>query len=243
MFSILKREMQSYFFSPFAYAICAVFMLIFTIVFIPNIANLDESGMYIFSFSSVIYKNFFFFIFLIPALTMRTFAEERKSQTEILLLTNPLDSVQITLGKFFAVSAVYLLMLLCSLIYPIITVFTGKVYWSSLICCYLGFFAWGLVCIAIGMLMSALTNSPVIAAITGEVAMLVLIFMDQIAFSLKYSNMPYISKLLMWFSSQARFKMFAQGIFTLADMIFYISMIIVFLIWIILVLERKRFKK
>lgn len=239
----MKREIQSYFYSPFAYAICAVFMLIFTIIFVPEIANLSDSGTYNFSFSTVIYKYFFYFIFLIPALTMRTFAEERKSHTEILLLTNPLDSIQITLGKFFAVSSIYLLMLICSLIYPLVTVFTGKVYWSSLICCYLGFFAWGLVCIAIGMLMSALTSSPVIAAITGEISMLVLIFMDQIAFSLKYSNMQYISKLLFWFSSQARFKMFAQGIFTLADMIFYLSIITVFLIWIVIVLERRRFKK
>jgi ABC-2 type transport system permease protein len=171
---------------------------------------------------------------------MRTFAEERKSQTEVLLLTNPLDNFQIVIGKFLGVAAVYLLMLVVSLAFPIVVLIQGEIYWSSLICCYIGFFAWGLVCIAIGMLMSALTNSPVIAAILGEIAMIFLIFVDTIANSLKYSSMPVISKVLTWASSQARFTMFAQGLFSLADMMFYITTTLVFLSWIIIVLERKR---
>ncbi|GHU52947.1 gliding motility-associated ABC transporter permease subunit GldF [Clostridia bacterium] len=242
MLSILKREIQSYFFSPFAFAICAVFLLVFSIVFIPGIANLSNTNVYIFSFPSVIYKNFSFFIFLIPALTMRTFAEERKSQTEVLLLTNPLDSFQIVIGKFLGVAAVYLLMLITSLIYPIVTLLQGHIYWSSLICCYIGFFAWGLVCITIGMLMSALTNSPVIAAILGEIAMIFLIFTDSLAESLKYSFMPVVSDILTWASTQSRFKLFAQGVFTLSDMIFYVSMMFVFLSWTVIALERRKWK-
>jgi ABC-2 type transport system permease protein len=174
---------------------------------------------------------------------MRTFAEERKSQTEVLLLTNPLDSLQIVLGKFLGVAAVYLLMLTVSMIFPIITLLQGEIYWSSLICCYIGFFAWGLVCITIGMIMSALTNSPVIAAILGEIAMIFLIFVDTIASSLKYSNMPIVSKILTWASTQARFEMFSQGLLSFADLIFYITVTLVFLVWTVIIIEHRRYQR
>jgi ABC-2 type transport system permease protein len=252
MYSIFKREVQSNFFSPFAYVVCAVFMMIFTIAFVPQLSNLnaDTYGVtlpdysqilvYPFSFAQILYQYFLFFVFLIPALTMRSFAEERKSGTEVLLLTTPLDNFQIVLGKFFGIAFIFLVMMIVSLAFPLVVLSIGTVQWSSLICSYIGFFAWGLVCIAVGMMMSALTNSPVIAAVLGEIAMLALVYTNTLAESLKYSALPVVSDVLFWLSSRERFNTFAMGIFSLADIFFYLTMIIVFLSWTIIVLARRR---
>jgi ABC-2 type transport system permease protein len=210
--------------------------------FVPQIANLDDTNTFNFSYASTVYINFSFFVFLLPALTMRTFAEERKAQTEVLLLTNPLNSFQIVMGKFLGVAVVYLAMVALSLVFPLVILSTGTIFWSSLICCYIGFVAWGLVCISICMLMSALTNTPVIAAVLGEIVMIFIIFMDTIASSLKYSFMPVVSDILLWFSPEKRFEMFSQGVFSLSDMIFYITMLVVFLAWNVIALECRKWK-
>jgi ABC-2 type transport system permease protein len=217
-------------------------MLLFSQYFISQISALQSSN-FVFSFSSIIYNYFFYFVFLIPALTMRTFAEERKSGTEILLMTTPLNNFQIVIGKFLGCATIYLLMLVLSLIFPIVTLIYGKVYWSSLFSAYIAFFLWGLVCIAIGLLTSAFTNNPVIAAIIGEMAMLLFLFLDQISTSAKYLNMPVVSDALKFFSSQERFKLFAQGVFALSDLVYYVSMTILVLGWTVILLERRKWKR
>ena len=78
MFSLYKKELQSYFLSPIAYFVIAFFMATFSLTFIQEIGNVSSST-YTFSFSSIFYVNIFYFIFLLPLLTMRTFSEERKT--------------------------------------------------------------------------------------------------------------------------------------------------------------------
>ena len=180
MFSLYKKELQSYFYSPFAYIISALFLLVFSMSFIQGISNMDSS-MFKFSFSNIFYNNFFYFIFMIPLLTMRTFAEERKSHTETLWLSAPVTIPQVVFAKFLAVATVFLLMMVLSLFFPIVAAIKGQVIVSSMICGYLGFFLWGLVCIAVGMMMSALTDNPIIAAVLGETAMIFLIFNSMIS--------------------------------------------------------------
>ena len=114
MFSLYKKELRSYFYSPFAYVIAALFMLVFSIDFIGGLSNLEGTE-YPFSFPNILYTNFFYFVFLIPALTMRTFADERKSGTEVLLITSPLNVFQIVLAKFLAVATVFLMMIIRSI--------------------------------------------------------------------------------------------------------------------------------
>lgn len=243
MFSLYKKELQSYYYSPFAYVIAALFMLIFSIYFVDGIAHLSGTKLS-FSFPSVFYYNFFYFIFLIPALTMRTFAEERKSGTEVLLISSPLNVFQIVIAKFLAISTVYLTMLILTLFYPIITLATGGgVMWSGLICGYSGFFLWGLVCIAVGMLMSSFTESPVIAAILGEGAMILLIFVDSIKDSGLFDNLPKAAKIIGQLSTRERFLSFSEGIFKLSDFVFFLTTIILFVGWTIISVEKRRWSR
>ena len=162
MLALYKKELQSYFLSPIAYFVIAFFMATFSLTFIQDIGNVSSST-YTCSFPSIFYVNIFYFIFLLPLLTMRTFSEERKNGTETLLLSSPLNVTQIVMAKFLATATILLMMLVVSLFYPILTSIYGRVIWSSLICTYIGFFLFGLVCIALGIFISSLTEMPLLA--------------------------------------------------------------------------------
>lgn len=242
MFSVYKKELQSYFFSPLAYVITAIFMLIFSFTFINWLTNLVGTT-FEFSFATIFYNYFFYFIFLIPALTMKSFAEERKAGTEVLLMSSPLNVFQIVIGKFLAIATVYLAMMAVTFIYPVIALINGNVVWSSLICGYIGFFAWGLVCISVGMLMSTFTESQIIAAILGEASMLLLYFVDTFASNSFISTIPVVSDFLTAISPQARFANFATGVFSLSDLVFYITFVIVVLCWTMISVEKRRWTR
>ena len=242
MFSLYKKEVQSYFCSPFAYIVSALFLLVFSMSFIQGISNMDSS-VFKFSFSNIFYNNFFYFIFMIPLLTMRTFAEERKSHTETLWLSAPITIPQVVLAKFFAVATVFLVMMLLSLFFPLVAAVKGSVIVSSLFCGYLGFFLWGMVCIAVGMMMSALTDNPIIAAVLGETAMIFLIFIDNFAETDLVTSLPFLQKILRWFSTEIRFNTFSQGLFTLSDLVFFITITAVVLIWTIIIIEKRRWSR
>lgn len=242
MFSLYKKEVQSYFCSPFAYIVSALFLLVFSMSFIQGISNMDSS-VFKFSFSNIFYNNFFYFIFMIPLLTMRTFAEERKSHTETLWLSAPITIPQVVLAKFFAVATVFLVMMLLSLFFPLVAAIKGTVIVSSLFCGYLGFFLWGMVCIAVGMMMSALTDNPIIAAVLGETAMIFLIFIDNFAETDLVTSLPFLQKVLRWFSTEIRFNTFSQGLFTLSDLVFFITITAVVLIWTIIIIEKRRWSR
>lgn len=242
MFSLYKKEVQSYFYSPFAYVVSALFLIVFSLSFVNAISSMS-SNLLKFSFSNIFYNNFFYFIFMIPLLTMRTFAEERKSHTETLWLSAPITIPQVVLAKYFAVVTVFVMMLVLSLFFPLIAWWKGTVILPSLICGYLGFFLWGLVCIAVGVLLSAMTDNPIIAAVLGEAAMLFLIFLDNFTKTGFVQSLPWLAKILNWFSTEVRFGAFSQGLFSLADLMFYLTLSAVVLVWTVIVIEKRRWSR
>ncbi|MBR3629945.1 MAG: ABC transporter permease [Oscillospiraceae bacterium] len=242
MFALYKKELQSFFFSPFAYVLASLFMFIFSVSFISAIADMDSNTLK-FSFPNIFYNNFFYFIFIIPILTMRSFADERRGGTEVLLLSSPLSVPKIVLAKFLSVVTVYLFMMLTSLFFPIYIAATGAVQWSSLICAYLGFFLWGLVCIAVGMLLSQLTGNAIIAAILGEIIMEGLLFLDLFGATRLVAAYPKLNSLITWFSMQRRFIYFSEGMFRFEDLIFFLSAAVVVICWIIIAIEKRRYSR
>ena len=242
MFSLYKKELQSFFFSPFAYVLTALFMFIFSVSFIIPIGGMDSNELK-FSFPTIFYNNFFYFIFIIPILTMRSFADERRGGTEVLLLSSPLSVTQIVLAKFLAIATVFLFMMVCSLFFPFFAMTKGTIMWSSLICAYLGFLLWGLACIAVGMLLSAFTEHPIIAAILGEIVMEGLLFVDRFAGTALVKANPGLNSVITWFSMQRRFVYFSQGMFRLEDLIFFLSITAVVLCWNIIIIEKRRWSR
>ena len=242
MFSVYKKELQSFFFTPFAYALAALFMFLFTYMFNTSIARLDSST-FRFTFPEIFYNLIFFFIFLIPIMTMRTFADERKFGTEVLLMTSPVNVLQIVLGKFFANVTVFLFMLLGSALFPIITAMNGEVIISQLACAYIGFFFWGCMFIALGMLISSFTENSIIAAIIGEIVMFAFIFLDDFSQTAFMSQFPKLQSVVYAFAAQPRFSYFSQGFIRVSDLVFFISAIIVFLAWNYISIEKRRWNR
>ncbi|MBE6849855.1 MAG: ABC transporter permease [Ruminococcus sp.] len=242
MFSLYKKEMQSFFFSPFAYVLAALFMFVFSLSFATSIGSLTSSTLK-FSFPNIFYNNFFYFIFLIPILTMRSFADERKGGTEVLLLSSPLSVSKIVLAKFLSIATVFLFMMTVSMFFPIYAACKGEVMWSSLFCAYIGFYLWGLACIAVGMLLSALSENSIIAAVLGEIIMQGFLFLDNFGATALVQSYPKLNSIITWFSLQRRFVFFSQGMFRLEDLVFFLSVTAVFLTWIIIAIEKRRWSR
>lgn len=242
MFSLYKKEMQSFFYSPFAYVLAALFMFVFSLSFVISIGSMDSSTLK-FSFPNIFYNNFFYFIFLIPILTMRSFADERRGGTEVLLLSSPLSVFKIVFAKFLSIATVFLFMMTVSLFFPLYAMFKGEVMWSSLLCAYIGFYLWGLVCIAVGMLLSALSDHAIIAAVLGEIVMQGFLFLDSFGATALVASYPKLNSVISWFSLQRRFVYFSQGLFRLEDLIFFLSATAVFIIWITIAIEKRRWSR
>lgn len=242
MFALYKKELQSYFLSPVAYFVIAFFTATFSLTFVMEIANVSSS-VYEFSFATIFYVNLFYFIILLPLLTMRTFAEERKNGTETLLLSSPLNVTQIVLAKFLAAATILLVMLVVSMIYPMIAAIYGRVVWASLFCTYIGFFLFGLVCLAVGTFVSSLTEMPVISILISELVMLLLLLMDNLSATAFLSSIPVLSDVLQWFSNETKFDVFSQGLLRFSDIFGFVTEILVFLTWTIISVEKRRWSR
>ena len=173
MKAIYKRELKSYFDSMTGYVFIAAIIIFTGIYFM--VYNLNMGYPY---FSYALYGAGFIFILSIPILIMRCFAEERKNKTDQLLLTSPVSVLSVVLGKYFAMTTVFLVPNLIFMAFPIIIKSQGK---ANFLIDYAGiftFFVMGCVYIAIGMVISALTESPVIALLSTFGVLLVMYLGD-----------------------------------------------------------------
>lgn len=169
MLAIYKRELKSYFQSMIGYAFIAFLMLFIGIYF--TAYNLNSGYPY---FSYVLSSTMFIFLVAVPVLTMKCFAEERKSKTDQLLLTAPVSVLDIVLGKYFAMITVFLVPVLLSCVYPLVIKAQGVAYLKADYAAILMYFAIGCVYIAIGMYLSSLTESQIIAVVSTFATLLVL---------------------------------------------------------------------
>jgi len=242
MFSIYKKELQSFFYTPFAYTITALFLLLFTYMISDKIADL-QSNTAIFSYTEVFYNVIIYFIFLIPIITMRTFSDERKFGTEVLLMTSPISVLKIVVAKFLANVSVFIFMIAGTIIFPLITSHYGHVVMSQLICAYIGLFFWGTMFICLGMLISSFCESSILAAIIGEIIMFMFLFLDDFSRSGFISQYPKLQSVLIAFAAQPRFAYFSAGFIRLTDLVFFISAIIVLLAWTYISIEKRRWNR
>lgn len=160
MIAIYKRELKSYFHSMIGYVFIAFLVAYTGIYFLAY--NLNYGYPY---FSYVLSGIMFVYLVAIPILTMRCFAEDRKNKTDQMLLTAPVSLFQIVLGKYLAMVTIMAIPCLIYLIFPLIIKAQGTAYILVDYLAILVFFLLGCVYIAIGMFISSLTESVIIAAI------------------------------------------------------------------------------
>ncbi len=173
MKAIYKRELQSYFNSMTGWIFIAVLMAFIGIYFMAY--NLMNGSAY---FSYALSAVLFLFMVLVPLLTMRSMAEERHSRTDQLLLTSPASIITVVMGKYLAMMTVLLIPVLVSCLCPLIIRLNGSAFLLADYGTLLAFFLLGGVQIALGLLISALTESQLIAAVGTFSILLVLYLWD-----------------------------------------------------------------
>lgn len=176
MNAIFKRELSSYFNSVGGYVFGA-FLLLFAGIY-SMVYNLQNA---LPDFSFVLSGMSFVFMVIIPVLTMRVLAEERRQKTDQLLYSLPLSMGKVVLGKYFAMLVVFLIPLLVISLYPLLLTAYGKVNLRSAYSAVTGFFFLGAALISIGMYVSSVTDSQPVAAGLCFVVMLANYFIADLA--------------------------------------------------------------
>jgi len=212
--TLLVKEEKALFTSPIAYVLIAVFLVImgysFTLaLFVSHTMTLVH----------MFFQIFTLFLLTVPIITMRLIAEERKLRTMEVLLTSPITETQIVLAKFAASISLILLMLILSAAYPIVLAIYGDPDWGPIFSGYLGLVLLAGALVAVGLLMSALTNNQIIAALLSLSIFLLLWIIDEYGHILPD---PFDS-LLVNMSLSVHFKPFATGSLYLTDVAYYLS--------------------
>ena len=167
MIAVLKHELRSYFHSFTAYVFGAFLLAIVGIgAMLYNLQAAVSNFEYVLSFGTII------FVVIVPILTMRVIAEERKQKTDQLLYSLPISTVQVILGKYLALLVIYLIPLLIISIYPLIFSQYGDVYLPTSYGSMLAIFIMGAALVALGVFISSLTDNQGLAAGIGIAATL-----------------------------------------------------------------------
>ncbi|HYT75509.1 MAG TPA: ABC transporter permease subunit [Vicinamibacterales bacterium] len=230
--AVADKELRSYFASPMAYIIIGFFLLPFGVFFYlyltafvrQSLENAQFGGAmnvnqqvirYVLQNASVI------ILFIMPMITMRTYAEEKRSGTIELLLTSPLTDAEIILGKFFGAVGLYAAMLLVTLLYIGILFVYGNPEWRPLVAAYLGLLLMGGAFVSIGLLISSTTNNQIVAGIVTFVVFLLLWIIGWFADSAG----PTIGPITSFLSITEHFDDFSKGIIDTKHVLYYLSLI------------------
>ncbi len=223
MFAIIKKELKSYLLSPVGYVFIGLFLLIFSIFFYINIYQYQSVN-----FENLFYNGSTILTFIVPVLTMRMFSEERKTGTEQLLITSPRSITAIVLGKFFAAAIVMAITELFTLMYFAILSYFGKPSIMVAITTLIGFFLLSLAYIAFGMFASSITENQIVASVLTIGVFMAMWFL------------PYINEIFGLFSLIDKFENFSYGIISISEIITFVSFTLMFILFTIIVLQRRK---
>ncbi len=238
MLAIFKRDFRSFFTSPLGYVVCGIFAFItYLLFFFFNIL----AGIFIQYPTSDVSLLFSMLVtvlmFGVPLLTMKLLSDETRLKTDQLLLTSPVTVVDIVLGKYLAAMGVVAIAIITTLGVPLVlSIFGSPAVWQ-VFANYLMLVLSIATFVAIGLFVSSLTESQMIAAII-TYAILFTVFLLQYFIGLIY--IPIVQEIFNWLSVFSRFTNITNGILSLADIVYFISIIVVFLFLTTRVLEKKR---
>ena len=233
MSAIYKRDIKAFFKTPVGY----VFMAIF----------LSASG-FLFSFACLYQKTtdvsgyfvmlMFAYVIIIPLLTMKSFAEEKRQGTEQLLLTSSVSLPSLVAAKFLACFTMFILTLSASCLGLIPLLVYGEPNVGRIIGCLIGMIFIAFCFIAIGVFVSSLTQNQFVAAM-GTIGILALFL--ALGLASDYINSQFLKTVIGWVSIYTRFSYFTYGLFDVASAVYYVSVAAVFLFLTVRVLERRRY--
>lgn len=232
MSAIIKRELSSYFNSAIGYIVLAVFYF-FSGLFFYMYCLLSNTT----SMSYVFLSMLMIVMLVIPIITMKSFSEERKQKTDQALLTAPISLTEMVLGKFFGAFLLYCICNAIYILYAIILSFYATPDWAVFLTTMLGMLLMGGALIAIDMFISALTESQVIAAVVSIGIGLLIYMLDSLS---NVFNVDWMTTLFHNISFDAHFTNFINGIINLTSVVFFLSVIAIFLFLCVRVFEKRR---
>ena len=232
MAAIYKRELRAFFSSPIGYVFIAV-ILFFEGYFFYNSLFSQTTEAIVLVFSSLLT----FGMMMIPVLTMKLMSEDKKQKTDQALLTAPVSLAGIVVGKFLAAFTVYGIAICFTLVQGFVMSFFGPLNWGIVFGNVIGTLLYGAATIAIGLFISGLTDSQMIAAIGGFGASILLILIDQVKYM---ASNEIVTKIVDWISFSDRYSAFTNGVFNFANVIFFLSVVGIFLFLSVSTLEKRR---
>lgn len=219
MLAIFKREFKSYFQGVIGWLFVAAVLAMYGLYF--YVYNLMQGNPYIYySFSAIT----FVLLIAVPILTMRSFAEDRKNKTDQLTLTAPVSIGKVVLGKYLALIAIFTIDIAIFAVSPLILRAFGTVPIGESYISILAFWLYGCASIAVGMFISALTESQVIAAVLTFAALFISYMMGGIT-NLISSNGNILTKILKCFDLYEPFDKFSGGCLDITAIVYYVSVI------------------
>ncbi len=224
MWAIFKKEFKSYFLSPIGYVVIGIFLFVFSVFF--YLTSLESGGVDLGAL--YYYTALYGLMIIIPILTMRMFAEERKTGTEQLLLTSPLSITKVVLGKFIAATLIVIITELCTFMYFAILSFFGKPPMTTALVTMLGFLLLAMSYISFGILASSVTENQIIAGIITIGFFILTWFLPQ--FNSVFSNFSLINM----------FSKFPTGQIDIADTVTFVTFTIMCIVLTIIVMQRRK---
>jgi ABC-2 type transport system permease protein len=249
--SLMRREFSAYFLSPIAYVVLAVFLVVTGHLFYLTLVQLTARGPHgiYFPMQLMLTDNWFWLVFLFipPLLTMRLFAEERSTGTLEMLLTTPLRDWQIVLSKYAACLAFYLLLWVPTLVYlPVLLDLDWQTFASGidpwpLVSSYLGLALAGAMFLALGLLVSSLVRSQMVAALIA--LFLSLIFIVAGFWRPEMDTGSALYHLLFFFTVPLHFERnFSRGLVDTRQLVLYASVTLFCLFLTVRSLESRRWR-
>lgn len=225
---LYKKEVRSYFVSPLFYVVASVFLCLTGFFFYSDLNFFTQFG-----FGMDIMNNFFQLLFVdmsrvmlitVPMLTMRLFAEERKLGTIELLFTYPMREREIYAGKFMAAASVFLVILGVTLLYPVYLYSIQPYPFLVVLAGYAGLFLVGMMFIAVGLFVSSITDSQVVAGV-GSVGLLLLFWVMSWN---EASGSDRLMRVVKGFSTFDHFTNFSKGVIDSTDILYYVFFVVFF---------------
>lgn len=223
MLAVIKKELKTYFCSPVGYVFIGLFLIMFSIFFYVDVFKYQRTN-----FEYIFYSGATILTFIVPILTMRTIAEERKTGTEQLLLTSPLSITKVVLGKFIAATIIVVITELCTFLYFGILSYFGKPHISTALVTLLGFLLLAMSYISFGILASSITENQIIAGVITVGFFILTWFLPQ--FNTVFTNYSLINM----------FSKFPSGQIDIADTVTYVTFTIMCLLLTVIVMQRRK---
>ena len=231
---IAWKESKSYFLSPAAYIVAAMFLVLTGVFFVFDITTPFAEA----SVRGLVNWASFFMLFLAPLLTMRLLAEEQKLGTLELLLTAPVRDWEVVIGKYIASVLTLIATLAPTLYYVLLLYAFGDPDTGPVLSAYLGLLLHGAATLAIGLMGSSLSGNQIVAAVVSMAALFTLSFVNRIADLVS----GIAAEVLDGLSMNNHFEDFTRGVVDTSNIVYYVSIAAVFLFLTVRSLETRRWR-